>query len=444
MSAASQKVKDQATAPVNVPQMQDLLEANHGARMRSWLSICAHCGLCADSCFFYLANDNDPKLSPAYKAIHTVGEMYRRKGYLSRKWLMEAKEVLWGQCTMCRRCSIFCPFGIDIAAMIGVGRIVCSSQGVVPTALQAGVANIEKTGNQMAMANEDWIETCEWMAEEYGEEIAGLEVPVDKPGVKYMYTVNPREPMYYPQDIGQMAQILHVAKESWCVPTNGWDATNLGMFAGNKKVAAIPCRNLYGSAEKLGVEQILVSECGHAYRSTAFEGPYFLDIPGGKTPVPVKHAVQYLWELVVRDKRIIIDPDKKVKVPLTVQDPCNQSRNGGLWIYLRELSRALCDDFRDMDPNCEYNHCCGGGGGFIPMGPEYKRRRMISGKIKADQIKATGAKMIIVPCHNCFDQINDLNKEYDLGVKVVAFKELICESMIIPEEFQVTEEEDGE
>jgi Fe-S oxidoreductase len=110
---------------------------------------------------------------------------------------------------------------------------------------------------------------------------------------------------------------------------------------------------------------------------------------------------------------------------------------------LRELSRALCDDFVDMAPNREYNHCCGGGGGFIPMGPEYKRRRMASGKVKADQIKATGAKKIIVPCHNCYDQITDLIKEYDLDLKVVSFKELICESMVIPERFQVSEEEEA-
>jgi hypothetical protein len=97
-----------------------------------------------------------------------------------------------------------------------------------------------------------------------------------------------------------------------------------------------------------------------------------------------------------------------------------------------------------MTPAGEYNHCCGGGGGFIPQGSEFKRRRMASGKVKADQIKATGAEMIIVPCHNCFDQITDLNKEYELGLKVVSFKELIVESMIIPEKFIPPEENDEE
>ena len=108
--------------------------------------------------------------------------------------------------------------------------------------------------------------------------------------------------------------------------------------------------------------------------------------------------------------------------------------------------KYIAKDFRDMTPNGIYNHCCGGGGGFIPMGGEFKKRRLESGRIKAEQIRATGAKIIITPCHNCFDQIKDLNKEYDLGVKVLQFKEVICESMILPEKFKPVEvaDEDGQ
>lgn len=78
------------------------------------------------------------------------------------------------------------------------------------------------------------------------------------------------------------------------------------------------------------------------------------------------------------------------------------------------------------------------------MGPPYKKRRLESGRIKADQIRATGARMIIVPCHNCYDQIGDLSKEYDLGVQVKSFKEIITESMILPERFRPRDDEDME
>lgn len=149
-----------------------------------------------------------------------------------------------------------------------------------------------------------------------------------------------------------------------------------------------------------------------------------------------------LFAKYLREGRIKIDPEKRIKERVTYQDPCNLSRSGDLAEYGRELISYLADDFVEMQPNREHNHCCGGGGGFIPMGPPFKRRRMESGKVKAEQIRATGATLVISPCHNCFDQIRDLSKEYDLGVKVKQFKELITETMIIPEEFQPKEEAD--
>ncbi len=446
MSEAANEKAPEATAeapeapqPVDVKKIQGILAANDGARMRTWLSICARCGLCADSCFFYLAKDKDPKLSPAYKAKISLGEMYKKKGKVSREFLDKTLDVVWGQCTACRRCSMYCPFGIDIATMIATARAVCSSQGVLPEGLARTTDNIRRTGNQMEVSTEDWVETCDWMAEEYGEEVGGLEIPVDKQDADYMYTVNPREPMYYPQDLGMAAEIFHVARLNWTVPSTGWDSTNLAMFAGNKVVAAIPVKNMYDKAIELGAKNILITECGHAFRSAKFEGPYWVGAPGGNPPVPVVHSVE-LFRDIMRDGKIKLK--HKFKAPVTLQDPCNVSRNGGLWDVMRELVDLLCEDFRDMSPNREYNHCCGGGGGFIPMGAPFKRRRMESGKVKAEQIRATGATTIIVPCHNCFDQINDLNKEYDLGVKVVAFKEIITELMVIPDDMQPVEEEE--
>lgn len=156
----TEKEQDQAPAaeeakappPINVKQIQGILEMNKGARFRTWLNICARCGLCADSCFFYLAHDKDPKLSPAYKIKTTLGEMYKRKGVVDRDFLTQAKEVVWGQCSACRRCSMYCPFGIDMAAMFMTARAVCNSQGILPAGLARTKKNIIETGNQMAMA----------------------------------------------------------------------------------------------------------------------------------------------------------------------------------------------------------------------------------------------------------------------------------------------------
>lgn len=149
--------------------------------------------------------------------------------------------------------------------------------------------------------------------------------------------------------------------------------------------------------------------------------------------------MQLFYEYV-RDGRIKIDPAKKITEPVTYQDPCNISRNGGLWEEARYLVNALCTDFREMDENRDHNHCCGGGGGYIPMGPPFKRRRMASGLVKAEQIRKTGAKIVVVPCHNCYDQLGDLNKEYNLGIKVMHFKQIIPHMMVLPEEMKPKEE----
>ncbi|MFC1799226.1 (Fe-S)-binding protein, partial [Thermodesulfobacteriota bacterium] len=401
---------------------------------RTWLNICSGCGLCAESCFYYLSGDRDVRLSPAYKVRSTLSEMYRRKGNVTREFLEYCYETLWLRCTACKRCSLFCPFGIDIATMMSLGRSICYSQGIRKTGLVILSENHRDTGNHSALETEELIATCEWMAEEAEDYVKGVQIPIDKKKSKYMYTINPREPVFYPEELGWAARIFTVAEENWTLPSTGYDCTNLPMFMGDRKLAGRVVKDVYKKAIDLEAEKILITECGHAYRSMLFEGPYLAGYADGKPPVEVVHSVQLFYEYL-RDGRIKIDPEKKIKAPVTYQDPCNISRNGGLWEEGRKIIEFLADDFRDMSPNRDYNHCCGGGSGLIPMGPEIKKHRMASGRVKAEQIRKTGAKVVITSCHNCLDQVRDLNEEYSLGVEVKFFKEVICETMIVPDRF---------
>ena len=430
------KQTDPTSQPVDTRQIKQILDVNDSARVRSWLNICSRCGLCAESCFVYLSNDNDPKLSPAYKFKTTVGEIYRRRGDVDRAFLEKCLPPLWLQCTTCKRCSMACPFGIDIATLISLGRHVCYSQGVVPDKLQFFTDNCRKGGNHMDLPAEELVETCEWVVEETEDDYRGITIPIDQPGATYMYTINPREPVFYPQELTLAATVFSIAEISWTLPTYGWDCTNLPMFAGDRAVAGQQARIVYEKAQELGCEKILITECGHALRSLAFEGPYLAGYPDGQPPVEIVHSIELLYE-ILRDGRIKIDPAKKLKKPVTYQDPCNVSRNGGLSEIGRKLIDFLCDDYREMDPNRAYNHCCGGGGGILPMGPDFKSIRIANGRLKAEQIRSTGAEVVIAPCHNCFDQVSDLGEEYDLGIQVVSFKELILEMMILPDKFKV-------
>jgi TusE/DsrC/DsvC family sulfur relay protein len=135
-------------------------------------------------------------------------------------------------------------------------------------------------------------------------------------------------------------------------------------------------------------------------------------------------AAEYL-----KHGRIKLDPTKNPE-PVTYHDPCNQARSGGIVEEPRYLIRQAVMDFREMTPNGSENFCCGGGGGALVM-PEFRERRLEAGRIKADQIRATGAKIVVTSCHNCIDQIAELSRHYNLGVKVHNVCEIVANALVI-------------
>lgn len=113
--------------PIDTDKIREMLNRNKG-KMKLLLSFCAHCGFCAESCFLYKGHGNDPKYIPAYKAINSLGKLYKKKGKVDRPLLEEIKEVIWRHCVLCGRC--YCPLGVDIPSMIAMARTICRSQGV--------------------------------------------------------------------------------------------------------------------------------------------------------------------------------------------------------------------------------------------------------------------------------------------------------------------------
>ena len=98
------------------------------AKMKLWLTACAHCSLCAESCFLFTTRGRDPKYMPSHKFINSIGRLYKKKGRVDAAALEEIGDILWNRCVLCTRC--YCPFGIDIPEMIALGRKVCRSQGI--------------------------------------------------------------------------------------------------------------------------------------------------------------------------------------------------------------------------------------------------------------------------------------------------------------------------
>lgn len=328
--------------PVNQAVLARDLEQTCKSRTRTWLAICAHCGMCAESCFFYKTNNNDPTQIPSYKIQSTLGEMLRRKGRVDTEFMIHAMDVAWGKCTCCNRCGLYCPHGIDTGVMFSYLRGILFKHGFVPWEMKIGSGMHRVYGAQMDVTEEDWLETCEWMVEENQDEWPDLEIPVEKEGADVMYILNAREVKHYPEDIAQAAILFHVTGTSWTVPREGWENTSLTMFAGDWEGCAQNIRRIYAAVERLKPKMVVGTECGHAHRGTVVEGPYWGGRASGDPPVPFIHYVEWVAHCL-RTGKLKIDPAKKIKIPCTPPgclQLCAQRRTGQIYAGNHELYRG--------------------------------------------------------------------------------------------------------
>jgi len=117
------------TNPVNTSEIRSMLDKRK-SKMKRLLSHCAHCSLCAESCFLYMSHQKDPQYMPSYKVINSLGKLYKKRGKVDLDFLERIKKIVWKNCVLCQRC--YCPVGIDIPSMIAFARAICRSQGVYP------------------------------------------------------------------------------------------------------------------------------------------------------------------------------------------------------------------------------------------------------------------------------------------------------------------------
>jgi len=412
--------------------VDQVLDKECSARLQVYIDTCVRCGLCSEACHTYLSRDKDPRFSPVAKVKNTLWELVKRKGNVDGNFVRDMARIAFTECGVCRRCSMYCPFGIDIAYLLLTVRRICARLEVVPQYLQDTTNSHAATNNQMWVQQDEWIDTLQWQEEEAQGTIPLAQIPLEREGADIMYSVIAPEPKILAQLLGNMALIAKVAGLNWTMPaTDGWDNSNMAMYSGDFEIMGRVERLHWETAARLKVKKIVMGECGHAFRGAVYDGPRWL---GWKfPPIPMVHAIEFYYDLL-KSGRIRIK--EKFKEPVTVQDPCNTVRGRGLGDKLRYVINELCEDFTDMKPNREHNYCCMAGGGTINCGPPWKRSRMLSNRIKAEQIKDTGAQIVITPCHNCHSGIEDIIGFYNLGVHVKFLSEIMVDTMEIPEELQ--------
>lgn len=416
-----------------------ILENPANSKLITHLNACVHCGLCGTSCLFFRTY-NEPKYIPG-KKVDLVASIYRRyctmMGKVAPK-LVHARDLddemaeemidsLYGACTMCGRCVKHCSIGVDIPFIVHTGRRMLATMGLVPKTLQATVDAAVNTGNNMGIPEDEFVDTIQWMEEEMQDELEdeNARIPLNEPEKDILYTLNPREPKFFPLSISAMAKIFYAAGESWTLSSKMYDVTNYGYFSGNDQEATLIAKHMYDEVKRLNCKKLVLGECGHGTRALRWESPNYMR----QNPEFEMISLVELIERYIKTGRIKLDKTLNTK-KFTIHDPCNITRNGGLFSSLRFVVNSAVPNLIEMDPYGIDNFCCGGGGGMLAMS-EYKDRRIEVGKIKADQIIKTGAEVVITPCHNCVDQLTQINHFYKLNVEIKSVAEVVADALVI-------------
>jgi len=425
--------------PEDIQKVLQVFRQKLNNQYAAYLNSCVRCGMCADSCHYYLATREIPSI-PAYKLglVEKIFKKYftllgkKAPGWvkakaLTRDIVQEWIDSLFGRCTLCGRCSLSCSLGMNIAYLIRAARGALASVGLVPPGLQSTIDTAVEKGNNMGILKEDWLETVEWLEEELRGEVDDpqAKIPIDEKGAKFLYTVNPREPMFFPLSIVAVAKIFYAAGESWTLSSDNYDVTNYGFYSGDDDASTLISNRLVKSMERMGTQTLVLAECGHGFNTNRWEAPEWLR---KKYSFDVKSILQVVAEYIQKG-RLKLDPSKNPE-PVTLHDPCNLVRFGGIVEEQRYILNQVVNHLIEMNPNREKNFCCGGGGGQLAM-TRFAKRRIEAGKIKADQIKDTRAKIVASPCHNCIDQLLELNKHFHLGVKIKTVCEMVAEALVI-------------
>jgi len=416
-----------------------VLSSHEDSKLITHLNSCVHCGLCADSCIYYRSEPNEHYV-PA-KKVDIVASIYRRYNtFLGKKipWLTKARDLddatieemvdlLYGSCTMCGRCTMHCSIGVDINYVVRKGREMLSLMGYVPASLNATVNAAIETGNNMGIPTKEFVDTIEWLEDDLKFELNddNANIPLNQKGKDILYTLNPREPKFFPLSISAMAKVFYAANESWSLSTEMYDVTNYAFFSGNMTEANVIAQRMDDEMNKSESKRCVLAECGHGSRAFKWEGPNYIR---KELPYDVLTSVELLAQYI-REGKIKVDPDRLTEV-VTLHDPCNLVREGGVIEEQRYVIRKIAKNFVEMTPHGTDNLCCGGGGGQLAMS-EYNARRMKTAGLKADQIRKTGASIVVTPCHNCVDQLMQTNVEYKLNVKIMTLAELVADAIIL-------------
>ncbi len=417
--------------------------SSYGLALELYTRLSTKCSRCAAACQLYQSTEENRDI-PCQRS-ELLFRVYRR--YFTRTGLLKARltngftltddyldemaEAFY-RCTACRRCKLTCPMGVDHGLVTHLARWLLAEVGVVPKALVVATREqLEGVGNTSAIPPNALKNTCEFLEEEFQDDYGvNIKFPIDVKGAEYVFFPAVSDYLLEPDTLMGNAAVMAVTGGSWTIGTGNYDGINYGLFYSDRLMERI-VQNEVAEVRRLEGQKVLIGECGHATRSA-----WFIPTFCGPEAPPVVNFLQYTAEQLRRGN-IPLKPDR-ITERVTYHDPCNIARSARILEEPREILRAICTDFVEMTPNRTENFCCGGGGGTVSIDEIRSFRTELMGKRKADQIRATGASLVVAPCANCKKQLKEVLEDHHLDdVEVVGLHDLLLKVIDFGDELKI-------
>ncbi len=413
-----------------------LRHGNYGPALEAWSRLGSRCGRCSVRCPLWLTTGEDRDL-PCRRSELLLA-VYRRyftpagrlRGRFPGAFELDDNHIdrmaeEYYRCTACRRCLAACPVGIDHGQITHLARWLLAEVDVIPKALRVSVRQqLEGIGNTSGIPVPALKDSCEFLEEElhdlYG--VDGIRFPFDAEDAEYVFFPAVSDFLIEADTLMGNAAVLHLSGTSWSIGSGNFDAINYGIFYSDRMLERIVHR-LVEETRRLRGRRILIGECGHATRSAW----YVPAICGPEAPEVVS-CLQHTFHLLEEGRLSL--RGKVVEERVTYHDPCNISRQGKITEEPREILKAICRDYIEMSPNRTENFCCGGGGGTVSIDEIRSFRTTQMGRMKAEQIRETGASIVVAPCANCKKQLREVCEDNGLeGVEVVGVHDLLLRAL---------------
>jgi len=446
--------------------------ADRLAKYRSFklfMDTCVRCGACADKCHFFLGS-GDPKNMPVLRA-ELLRSVYRKDFTAMGKIFGTmagarplTEEVIkewfyyFNQCTECRRCSVFCPYGIDTAEITMMGRELIGLLGLYVNWVIEPVANCFRFGNHLAIQPHGLVDTLEFMAEDI-EDATGItvDIPMNKKGAEILFVTPSGDFVADPGIYTCMGYMLlfHELGLDYTWSTYASDGGNFGLFTSHEMMKRLNAK-IYTEAKRLGVKWVLGGECGHMWRvihqyMDTMNGPAdFLEIP--KSPITgtefpharstkMLHLMEFVADLMRHDK-LKLDKSRNDHINLTFHDSCNPARAMGIFEEPRYVIRKVCNNFHEMPENTirEQTFCCGGGAGLGT--DENMEMRLRGGLPRGSAVRHVqdehGVNQMAAMCAIDRATLVTVCDYWAPGVKITGITELVANAMIFTGEKERT------